>query len=69
MSLVQVVLVGISLFILYRFLLRSIGIERMGVWSVVLATTSVANVANLGISASVVRFVAKYLHEEKKKEF
>jgi O-antigen/teichoic acid export membrane protein len=61
MSVVQVVLVGISLFVLYRFLLHTIGIEKMGVWSVVLSTATVANVANLGISAGVVRFVAKYL--------
>jgi O-antigen/teichoic acid export membrane protein len=61
MSILQVALVGISLFVLYRFLLRAIGVEKLGIWSVVLATTSFANVANLGISASAVRFVAKYL--------
>ncbi|MCL0040934.1 oligosaccharide flippase family protein [Thermodesulfovibrionales bacterium] len=61
MSVVQVVIVGIVLFVLYRFLLNTIGIEQLGVWSVVLATTSVANIANLGLSASVVKFVAKYL--------
>ena len=61
MSLVQVVVNGGVLFILYRFLLNTIGIEQIGVWSVVLATTSVANIANLGLSACVVKFVAKYL--------
>lgn len=60
MSMAQVALVGISLFFLYRLLLRSIGAEKVGIWSVVLATSSFANLANLGISASVVRFVAKY---------
>src|SRR2546428_8037468 len=60
MSVVQVIVISCILFILYRFLLDTIGIEQLGVWSVVLATTSVAQVANLGLSASVVKFVAKY---------
>lgn len=61
MSLIQVVVIGITLFLLYRFLLRTIGVEKLGVWSVVLATSAIANIANLGISASVVKYVAKYL--------
>lgn len=61
MSVVQVVVTGGVLFVLYRFLLDTIGIEQLGIWSVVLATTSVANIANFGLSASVVKFVAKYL--------
>ncbi len=60
-SVVQVVVSGGILFVLYRFLLNTIGIEKLGIWSVVLAATSVANIANLGLSASVVKFVAKYL--------
>src|SRR5206468_708951 len=39
---------------------NTIGVEQLGVWSVVLATTSVCQIANLGLSASVVKFVAKY---------
>lgn len=61
MSIAQVMVISIILFILYRFLLKTIGIEKLGIWSVVLATTSVAQMANLGLSASVVKFVAKYL--------
>jgi O-antigen/teichoic acid export membrane protein len=60
MSLVQVVVTGAVLFFLYRFLLGAIGVEKLGVWSIVLATTSVASISNLGISAGVVKFVAKY---------
>src|SRR5574337_153421 len=32
----------------------------LGVWSVVLATTSIGNIANLGFSSSVVKFASKY---------
>jgi O-antigen/teichoic acid export membrane protein len=61
MSVSQIVVISGVLFILYKFLLKTIGVEQLGVWSVVLATTSVANIAQLGLSASVVKFVAKYL--------
>jgi O-antigen/teichoic acid export membrane protein len=33
----------------------------LGIWSLVLATTSATQVANLGLSGSVVKFVAKYV--------
>ena len=61
MSVVQIIANGIILFFLYKFLLKSLGPEQLGIWSLVLATTSVANVANFGLSGSVVKFVAKYL--------
>jgi len=61
MSVLQVLVTGVAFFILYRFLLGTIGIEQLGIWSVVMATTSVANVANLGLSGSVTKFVAKHL--------
>jgi len=64
MSLVQVVVLGGVLFIFYRFLLRTIGVEQLGIWSVVLSTTSIAGIANLGLTGSVVKFVAKYIARE-----
>jgi O-antigen/teichoic acid export membrane protein len=59
-SVAQVLVIGGTLFFLYRFLIGTIGIERVGIWSLVLATTSVANIANLGLSGSIVKFVARY---------
>jgi O-antigen/teichoic acid export membrane protein len=47
--------------VLYRFLLHTIGVEQLGIWSIVLATTAVTRVADVGLSASVVKFVAKYV--------
>jgi O-antigen/teichoic acid export membrane protein len=49
------------LFLLYRLLFRTIGIERLGIWSLVLATTSVVTLANQGYSTSIVKFVSKYV--------
>jgi O-antigen/teichoic acid export membrane protein len=60
MSFTQIVVISVVLFVLYRFLLRTIGVEQLGIWALVLATTSVTQIANFGLSGSVVKFVAKY---------
>jgi O-antigen/teichoic acid export membrane protein len=59
MAALQVVVLGLSLFVLYRVILGTIGVERLGVWSLVLATTSVGRIAQLGIGHGVVRFVSR----------
>lgn len=61
MSATQIVVISGVLFILYKFLLKTVGVEKLGIWSLVLATTSVAQIANFGLSGSVVKFVAKYI--------
>lgn len=61
MSVIQILVSSVILFFLYRFILRNIGIEQLGIWSLILATTSVTRIADLGLSASVVKFVAKYV--------
>ena len=38
-----------------------IGVVRLGIWSVVLATTSASRITELGLTSSVVKFVAKYV--------
>jgi O-antigen/teichoic acid export membrane protein len=57
----QVVVSGAVMFGLYRYLIATIGVEQLGIWSVVLATTSASRITELGLTGSVVRFVAKYL--------
>lgn len=47
------------LFALYRYINATLGVERLGVWSVVLATASASRLADLGLSAGVTRFVAR----------
>ena len=59
---------AVLLFFLYRFLIRSIGVDRLGIWSLVLATTSVITLANQGFSTSIVKFVAKYAARESAEE-
>ncbi len=49
------------LFALYRYINASLGVEQLGVWSVVLASVSASRVADFGLLAGVTRFVARDL--------
>lgn len=55
----QVVVTGVVFFVLYRYLYDRLGVEQIGVWSLVLAATAVSRIGELGLSAGVVRFVAQ----------
>ena len=56
----QTIASAVVLFFLYRFLIRTIGMDRLGIWSLVLATTSIVTLANQGFGTSIVKFVAQY---------
>jgi len=47
------------LFALYRYINATLGVEQLGVWSVVLATVSASRLADMGLSAGVIHFVAR----------
>ena len=57
-AILQVFVVGVVYLFLYKFLLNTLGIEKLGVWSIILATSSIANLANFGITS--VKFIADY---------
>jgi O-antigen/teichoic acid export membrane protein len=59
-SVVQTIISGVVLFLLYRYLISQLGAEKLGLWSVVLASTSVARLSDMGLTGSVVKFVARY---------
>lgn len=61
MATAQVVVIGISFFAVFRFLLGAIGIEKVGIWSLVLATTNVTRIGELGFANSVLQFASRYL--------
>ena len=63
-AVLQVVVSSVILFLLYRFLLTSLGVEALGVWSLVVAAASLANVSNLGLAGGTVRFVSKHLTQD-----
>ncbi len=58
-STIQVVISGLVFFVIFKYLYAEIGIEQIGIWALVLATTSVSRIGELGLSAGVVRFVAQ----------
>jgi O-antigen/teichoic acid export membrane protein len=62
-SVLQVGIVGLIYLIVYKLLLSKLGAEQLGIWSLILATTSVANLANFGITSGIVKFVAEYYSE------
>ncbi len=60
LTVVQVVLSAAFLFFIYRYLLGAIGAEQMGVWSIVMALSTLARITDLGFAGGMTRFVAKY---------
>ncbi|MFZ5653347.1 MAG: lipopolysaccharide biosynthesis protein [Pseudomonadota bacterium] len=58
-NVVQVLASAGLLFALYRYINVTLGVEQLGIWSVVLATASASRLADLGLSAGVTRFVAR----------
>ena len=59
-STLQVVITGLVYFLLYKFLLNRLGASQLGVWSLVMSTTSLGNLANFGLTSGLVKFVAEY---------
>ncbi|MEM1116506.1 MAG: oligosaccharide flippase family protein [Bacteroidota bacterium] len=54
----QTLLSAALLFVFYRRILDVVGADGLGVWSVVLATTGVARIGDLGLTGSAVKFAA-----------
>src|ERR1700679_203695 len=57
-SLVQLLVSTISLFVLYRVVLGIFGPREFGVWSLVVAATSVVGLSNMGLTGAITKHVA-----------
>ena len=57
-SVAQVVLTTLLLLVLYRVLVRTIGADGVGTWSLVLAGISISRITEFGFTGAVVKFVA-----------
>ncbi len=62
-AIIQVVFTAFLYFFLYKYLLDSLGVKLLGVWSLILSFSSIANMANLGLTSGLVKFVAEYIAE------
>ncbi|ASK30366.1 hypothetical protein CEY12_09675 [Chryseobacterium sp. T16E-39] len=63
-AVMQVVFTALLYFFLYKYLLVAVGVKQLGVWSLILSFSSIANLANLGLTSGLVKFVAEYLLED-----
>ena len=57
----QAILSAAIMFGLYRLINSSLGVELLGVWSVVFATVSISRLVEFGLSAALMRFIARDL--------
>lgn len=55
---VEVIATGMSLLFLYKYVVLFLGIKALGIWSLVLATTSLAKLVDVGASSGLSRFIA-----------
>jgi O-antigen/teichoic acid export membrane protein len=60
-NVLQTILSGSLLFILYAYVSRVLGIDQLGLWSVIIASISISRLADLGLNSGITRFVSKYL--------
>jgi O-antigen/teichoic acid export membrane protein len=58
-ALVEAISSSIVLFFLYKLVVSFLGVEALGIWSLVLATTSLMRLADAGAASGLGRFVAK----------
>lgn len=67
-SIVQIFIVTFCIFFLYKYIIQTIGIEKLGLWSLILSVTSLANIGNLGFTGSLVKFTAELSVEKNYKK-
>lgn len=63
-AIIQVAFTAFLYFFLYKYLLNHLGIQQLGVWSLILSFSSIANLANMGLTSGLVKFVADYIAEK-----
>ena len=57
-NIAQMVISAALILVLYKFISSRLGVAELGVWSVIMASVSLARLSEFGLSASVTRFVA-----------
>lgn len=55
---IQSLFLALIFFVIYRVIIARLGLEAIGIWAVVLATTSISRLADFGFSSAVTKFVA-----------
>ena len=55
---IQSLALALIFFAIYKLIIARLGLEAIGIWAVVLATTSISRLADFGFSSAVTKFVA-----------
>jgi len=63
-SIGQVIFTGVTLFLLYRFLVQEVGLKLLGIWSLLLSISTSVGILNSGFTGSIVRYIAEF-HADK----
>lgn len=61
LSLTQTVFSVIALFFSYRLVVQEVGVEQLGLWSLVFSILSLARICELGLSGSILKHVPGYI--------
>jgi len=61
MTVIQVIVSAASIFVAYSFLLLTTGVEQLGILSLVVSVVAVIRIGEIGLSGSVVKFIASSL--------
>ncbi len=59
MGALQALLTSVSLFLLYYYLLRTVGAAGLGLWSLLMAVVAIGRIGEFGMPAGIVRFIAR----------
>jgi len=62
------VVIALSQFIVYALINKNLGKEFLGVWSLVVAATSIGQISNLGFSNSLVRYLPTMILKNQKED-
>lgn len=55
---------SLSQFLVYRYIFQHLGREQMGIWSVVIASTTLGLISNFGLSNGLIKYVAEFKEKE-----
>ena len=64
MTVIQVIVSAVSIVMAYRFLIVTLGVEQLGIWSLVLSIVAILRISEIGLSGGVVKFIASSLAKE-----
>ena len=68
LAVIEHIFSAISMFVVYKIIIKYLGVELLGLWSILLAIISLTSIGTSGFASSAVKFVAKYITKNDKKK-